>query len=85
MINEVNLRSGISKKDCRMCLEVILEVIKDVLKSGDSVTIANFGKFKVNELKSKNLYNFQTKATTRIDAKKSPVFKASDNLKEIIK
>ena len=48
-VNEVNAKSGLSKKDCKLCLETMLEVIKSALQSGDSVTLSNFGKFSVDE------------------------------------
>ena len=84
-ISEINAKSGLSKKDCKLCLETMLEIIKSVLQSGDSVTLSNFGKFKVNDVKSKCLYNFKTKNTQLIEAKKTPTFKASDNLKQCLK
>lgn len=84
-ISEVNSKSGLSKKDCKLCLETILEVIKSALINGESVTLSNFGKFKVNDVKSKCLYNFKTKETQIVEAKKTPTFKASENLKQCIK
>lgn len=84
-VNEINLKSGLSKKDCKLCLETMLEVIKSALQSGESVTISNFGKFKVNDVKSKCLYNFKTKNTEMVQAKKTPTFKASENLKQCLK
>ncbi len=84
-VNAVYSKSGLTKKDCRLCLDVILEVIKDALSQGDSVTLSNFGKFKVNEMKSKPMYSFKTGKTQMIEARKSPAFKPSDNLKRIVK
>lgn len=84
-INLVNEKSGISKKDCKLCLETILSVITDCLSQGKSLTLSNFGKFKVNNIKSKSIYNFQTKSKEIVDARKTPIFKASDNLKQCIK
>ena len=84
-VSEINAKSGLSKKDCKLCLETMLEVIRSALKNGESVTLSNFGKFKVNEIKSKCLYNFKTKNTTLVEAKKSPTFKASENLKQCVK
>ena len=85
VVNEVYLKSGISKKDCKLCLETILEVIKDVLKSGESVTLSNFGKFKINETKAKQMYSFKEKTTLLVDSRKTPTFKASETLKQSIK
>ena len=84
-VNKVKTKSGISKKDCKLCLETILEVIKDALKSGQSVTLSNFGKFTTNNIKSKNIYDFKTKETLTLTERKTPKFKASENLKQIIK
>ena len=85
MVNQINSESGLSKKDCKLCLETMINVIKTALRSGESVTLTNFGKFKVNNVKSKNIYNFKTKNTQVVEPKKMPVFKASDNLKQCIK
>ncbi len=84
-VNEINAKSGLSKKDCKLCLETMLEIIKQALQSGQSVNLSNFGKFKVNDVKSKCIYNFKTKNTEIILAKKTPTFKPSDNLKQCVK
>ncbi len=84
-ISQVNNKTGLTKKDCKMCLDSIIEVIKDALKNGDSVTLSNFGKFKVNEVKAKPMYSFQTGKTYISEQRKTPVFKASDNLKRSVK
>ena len=85
LISELNNKIGLSKKDCKLCLDAVVEIIKTALQNGDSVTLLKFGKFKINEVKSKCLYNFKTKNTQLIEAKKVPSFKASDNLKECFK
>lgn len=84
-INEIYNQSGLSKKDCKLCLETMLNVIKSALQSGESVTLSNFGKFKVNDKKAKAMYNFKTKNTQLVEAKRTPIFKASDNLKQYVK
>lgn len=84
-VNEVYTKTGLSKKDCRLCLETIMEVIKNALRNGESVTLSNFGKFKVSQIKPKSIYSFKTKTTEVIEARKTPSFKASENLKQIVK
>ena len=54
-IDEINEKTGLSKRDCKLCLETMLEVIKSALQNGDSVTLSNFGKFKINNVKPKKL------------------------------
>ncbi len=84
-VEVVQTKSGLTKKECKLCLDAFIDVIKDALKRGDSVTLSNFGKFKVSEMKSKPMYNFATKKTTIVEARKTPTFRASDSLKQIIK
>ena len=84
-ITELNNKSGLTKKDCKLCLDAIINVIKDALKNGDSVTLSNFGKFKVSEKKPKQMYSFKTGKTQTISARRTPTFRASDNLKQAIK
>ncbi len=84
-VTEINAKTGLTKKDCKLCLETIISVIKDALKNGDSVTLSNFGKFKVNEIKAKPMYSFQTGKTYLAEQRKTPVFRASENLKRSVK
>ena len=44
-INEINSKTGLTKKDCKLCLNAIIDVIKSALSQGGSVTLSNFGKF----------------------------------------
>ena len=85
ILNAIKEKSGVSKRDCKLCFDAMLDIIKDALTNGESVTISNFGKFKVNDNKSKNVYNFKTKNVEIVNAKKTPVFKASDSLKQCLK
>ncbi len=84
-VNEVYSKSGLTKKDCKLCLDTILNVIRDALSHGESITLSNFGKFKVNEIKSKPMYSFKTGDTHMMEARKTPSFKASTNLKRCVK
>lgn len=84
-VDVVKSKSGLSKKDCKLCLDTILEVITDALKHGDSVTLSNFGKFRVSEIKAKPMYSFVTKKTRIVKARKAPSFRASENLKQVVK
>lgn len=84
-VTEVYSKCGLTKKDCELCLDVILDVIKSALSSGESVTLTNFGKFKITKTKAKSMYNFKEKKPTMVQAKKMPIFRASENLKRIVK
>ena len=84
-LDAVKDKAGLTKKDCKLALDAILDVIKNALSEGDSVTLSNFGKFKINETKSKPMYNFTTGKTSICAARKTPAFRASDNLKRSVK
>ena len=84
-VDVVKMKSGLTKKDCKLCLDAFIDVIKDALKRGESVTLSNFGKFKVSSIKSKPMYSFVTKKTTLVQARKTPTFRASESLKQIVK
>lgn len=84
-VDKINNRTGLSKKDCKLCLDAILFVIADALKKGECVTLPNFGRFKTNEVKAKNIYNFKTRRTNYTEAKRVPTFRASENLKQSIR
>lgn len=81
-VNEVYSKTTLTKKDCRLCLDAILAVITDALSNGETVTLSNFGKFKVNQVKSKPMYSFKTGTTQIFAARRAPSFKASDTLKK---
>ena len=84
-LEAVKDKAGLTKKDCKLALDAILNVITDALSEGESVTLSNFGKFKINEVKSKPMYNFSTGRTTICGARKTPAFRPSDNLKRSVK
>ena len=56
--------------------------IGDVLKAGDKVTIAGFGRFEMRERQTKNFTNPKTKVTSQLEPTAIPGFKASGRLKE---
>ena len=85
LIYAVYEKAGLSKRDCKLCLDAVISVIKSALSDGESVTISNFGRFKVNEFKSKPLYSFKTKTTEIRECGKSATFRPSESFKQMIK
>ncbi len=74
-----------TKKDAQMAVETLLNAIKDSLKKKDPVTISGFGTFKVKETKARMGRNPKTGESIQIPAKKKIAFRASKELKEIVK
>ena len=74
-----------SKKEAVAALDATLAAIKKALKKGDTVTLVGFGTFKVIKRKARVGRNPQTGAALKIAAKKVPVFKAGQGLKDAVK
>lgn len=85
ILSLVSNKVKLSKSECKLCLDAIIDVIKDALKQGETVTLFNFGKFKTNQIKSKLIYDFKTGEKRVVKEIKTPAFKASENLKQILK
>ena len=84
LINEV-AKVTCSKKEAALALDATLAAIQKALKKGDTVTLVGFGTFKVSKRKARLGRNPQTGAALKIAAKKVPVFKAGQGLKDAVK
>ena len=74
-----------SKKEAELALGATLAAIKKALKKGDAVILVGFGTFRVSKRKARKGRNPQTGAVLKIAAKKVPVFKAGNYLKDAVK
>jgi DNA-binding protein HU-beta len=74
-----------SKKEAGLAVDALLASIKKALKKGDDVTLVGFGTFGVKKRKARVGRNPQTGKALKIAAKKVPVFKAGQALKDAVK
>ena len=74
--------SGVSAAEVEKIMDGIFSTIGDVLKAGDKVTIAGFGRFEMRERQTKNFTNPKTKVTSKLEPTAIPGFKASGRLKD---
>ncbi len=74
-----------TKKEAGRALGAMIAAIQKALKKGDTVTLVGFGTFKVTKRKARKGRNPQTGAALKIAAKKVPVFKAGQGLKNAVK
>lgn len=81
LAEESNLTTGEATK----FLNSFVEVVKNELKQGNEVAITGFGTFKVSERAERKSRNPQTGEDIIVPATKAPTFKASKNLKELLK
>lgn len=82
LVEVVAKSAGISKVASEKAVDGALNAIKGALKKGQSVTLANFGTFKVGKRAARLGRNPQTGAEIRIKAARVPKFSAGKALKD---
>ena len=82
LITKVANDTGISAVEVEKIMDGIFGTIGDVLKAGDKVTIAGFGRFEMRERQTKNFTNPKTKVSSRLESTSIPGFKASGRFKQ---
>ena len=77
-------QAELTKKDAEKALKAFVDVVTDELKKGEKVQLVGFGTFEVSERAAREGRNPQTGETMKIEASKSPKFKAGKALKDAI-
>jgi integration host factor subunit beta len=73
---------GITKKDCALVVDGLLNAIKAALSDHETIEIRGFGTFKVRERRSRVARNPRTGERVEVAARSVPVFKPSKDLRE---
>lgn len=81
LVERIADRTGVSKKDTGIVVNMILDNIGRALVSGDKVELRGFGSFKVKSRRSRVARNPRTGESVTVPAKQVPFFKASNDLK----
>lgn len=85
LIQEVSEQfDTISKKDMDKIISCVFEKMIDTLSAGDTLEIAGFGKFIVNERKERMGINPVTMERIRIPVSKYVKFTSSKSLKDLV-
>ena len=82
LITKVANESGLSAAQVEKVMDGIFGTIGDVLRDGEKVTIAGFGRFEMRERQTKNFTNPKTKVTSHRKPTAIPGLKASGRQKE---
>jgi DNA-binding protein HU-beta len=83
-ISAVAEAAGLSKADASRAVDAFADVVANVLKRGDSVSLVGFGTFEVRERQARTGRNPRTGETMTIAASKAPSFKAGKALKDAV-
>lgn len=84
LIAAVAQSTGIAKKDVERIVNATFETITAQLGNGEKVQVAGFGSFEVKTREARIGRNPRTNEAMEIPASKSPVFKPSKMLKEVV-
>ena len=84
LIAVVAEKTGMTKKDSERAVAATLDAISASLAKGDRVQLSGFGIFEVKERSARGGRNPPTKETLEIPASRTPGFKASKALKDLV-
>ena len=84
LIAEIAERAEISKKDAEKALKAFTDVVAEELVKGEKVQLVGFGTFEVSERAAREGRNPKSGEPMRIEASKSPKFKAGKALKDMV-
>lgn len=84
LIAAVAAKAECSKKDAEKAVKAFTDVVAEELAKGEKVQLVGFGTFEVVERAAREGRNPRTNETMKIDACKSPKFKAGKALKDQI-
>ncbi|MEJ2678127.1 MAG: integration host factor subunit beta [Gemmatimonadota bacterium] len=73
---------GVTKKDCALVVDGLLNAIKNALADQSNIEIRGFGTFKVRRRKSRVARNPRTGDRVEVPARSVPVFKPSKDLRQ---
>lgn len=72
---------GVTKKDCALIVDGLLNAIKQALETHNNIEIRGFGTFKVRQRKARVARNPRTGERVEVPARMVPVFKPSKDLR----
>jgi len=83
-IESISDQIGFSKNRSSEIVEILLEIIKNSLESGDDVLISGFGKFCIKEKKERKGRNPATGEDMILEPRRTVTFRCSGRLRDRI-
>ena len=84
LVAAVAEQAGLSRKDAEAAVKAFTDVVADALKNGDKIQLVGFGTFEVSERAAREGRNPKTGESMKIEACKTPKFKAGKVLKDLV-
>lgn len=84
IVEKIYEKIGLSKEESSRIVELVLELIKETLVTGERIKISGFGNFVVRQKRSRRGRNPQTGDEIEISARRVLTFKSSPILKKVL-
>jgi len=84
IVREVEETNGFTKKKSVETVEILLEIIKGTLASGEDVLVSGFGKFQVREKRERRGRNPATGDSMMLRPRRVVTFRCSGSLRDKI-
>ena len=84
LVERVAEKTGLTRTDVAVVVDSLLDVVKKSLESGHNIEIRGFGTFKIKLRKARKARNPRTGEVVPVPDRKVPVFKPSNEFKNMI-
>ena len=84
LIAAIATKTELSKKDAEKALKAFTDVVTEELKKGEKIQLVGFGTFEVSERAAREGRNPKSGEPMKIEASRSPKFKAGKALKDLV-
>jgi nucleoid DNA-binding protein len=84
LVEKIAEKTGLTRTDVAVIVDGFLDAIKQAMKEGNNIEIRGFGTFKIKSRKARKARNPRTGEEVPVPDRKVPVFKPSNEFKELI-
>ena len=84
IVEKVAERTGLTRTDVAVVVDALLDTVKKSMEAGNNIEIRGFGTFKVKLRKERKARNPRTGEAVPVPGRKVPVFKPSNEFKNMI-
>jgi len=85
IVEEINERLGLTKKDIARVIDMFFEIVKKGLKNDEHIELRGFGTFEVKTREEREARNPKTGESVIVPKRKVPYFRPGKELKSISK
>ncbi len=84
LVERVTEKTGLTRTDVAVVVDGLLETIKSAMEEGNNIELRGFGTFKIKTRKARKARNPRTGEEVPVPDRKVPVFKPSNEFKNLI-